>query len=30
MKPPAFKYVARGTVDEALRVLSSEGDRAKI
>ena len=30
MKPPAFKYVAARTVDEALRVLSSEGDRAKI
>jgi len=30
MKPPAFKYVAARTVDEALGVLSSEGDRAKI
>jgi aerobic carbon-monoxide dehydrogenase medium subunit len=30
MKPPPFKYVAARTVDEALGVLSSEGDQAKI
>src|SRR4029077_521561 len=30
MKPPAFKYIAANTVDKALSVLSSQGDRAKI
>jgi CO/xanthine dehydrogenase FAD-binding subunit len=30
MKPPAFNYIAANTVDEALSVLSSQGDRAKI
>jgi len=30
MKPPAFKYIAARTVEEALGVLGSEGERAKI
>jgi CO/xanthine dehydrogenase FAD-binding subunit len=30
MKPPAFKYIAARTVDEALGLLGSEGERAKI
>jgi CO/xanthine dehydrogenase FAD-binding subunit len=30
MKPPPFRYIASRTVDEALGVLGSHGDRAKI
>ena len=30
MKPPAFKYIAARTVDEALSVLDAQGDRARI
>lgn len=30
MKPPPFKYIAPSTVDEALNVLSSQGDDVKI
>jgi CO/xanthine dehydrogenase FAD-binding subunit len=30
MKPPTFKYIAPSTVDEALNVLSSQGDDVKI
>lgn len=30
MKPPPFKYIAPSTVDEALGVLASHGDDAKI